>query len=80
MPPLTLHYYPLFPLFFTATLLDVRLEQEAVDVSHAQAGKLYQKALALRVVYQKLLAGATKREALEGTAKLVDVAATTVAR
>ncbi|CAM9623972.1 unnamed protein product, partial [Pylaiella littoralis] len=52
--------------------------EEAVDVSHAQAGKLYIRALALRVVYQKLLAGATKREAFEGTAKLVDVAATTV--
>ncbi|CAM9569297.1 unnamed protein product, partial [Pylaiella littoralis] len=54
--------------------------EEAVDVSHAQAGKLYQRALALRMVFQKLLAGAGKREAFEGTAKLVDVAATTVQR
>lgn len=54
-----------------------------MDVSHAQAGKLMQRALALgwlRVVYQKLLAGATKREAFEDTAKLLEVASITVER
>lgn len=66
------------PLFVIVTMLYVRLLQEAVDVSHAQAGKLMQRALGLRVVYQNLLAGATKREAFESTAKFLDVASRTV--
>ena len=51
-----------------------------MDVSHAQAAKLMQRALALRGVYQKLLEGAPKREAFEDTAKVLNVAPITVER
>lgn len=45
-----------------------------MDVSHAQAGKLLIKALALRGVYTKLLKGVSKRQAFEETAEFLEVA------
>lgn len=45
-----------------------------MGVSHAQAGKLFTKALALRGVYSKLLKGASRREAFEESAEFLEVA------
>ncbi|CAM9273214.1 unnamed protein product, partial [Ectocarpus fasciculatus] len=50
---------------------------ESVLVSHAQAGNLQFKALALKAVYHKLLKGAPKRQAFEDTAKFFEVADST---
>ncbi|CAN0542521.1 unnamed protein product, partial [Ectocarpus sp. 12 AP-2014] len=51
---------------------------ESMDVSHAQAGKLLIKVLALRGVYSKLLKGASRREAFEASAEFLEVAAGTI--
>ncbi|CAB1109141.1 unnamed protein product [Ectocarpus sp. CCAP 1310/34] len=51
---------------------------ESVLVSHAQAGSLQFKALALKAVYHKLLKGAPKRQAFEDTAEFFEVADSTL--
>lgn len=52
--------------------------QESILVSHAQAGSLQFKALALKAVYHKLLKGAPKRQAFEDTAEFFEVADSTL--
>ncbi|CAB1120910.1 unnamed protein product [Ectocarpus sp. CCAP 1310/34] len=51
---------------------------ESVLVSHAQAGSLQLKALALKGLYHKLLRGVSKRQAFEETAEFFEVASSTL--
>ncbi|CAB1109399.1 unnamed protein product [Ectocarpus sp. CCAP 1310/34] len=73
----------LFNLFFAAMLMvavaefDQKDPKESVFVSHAQAGSLQFKALALKGLYHKLLRGVSKRQAFEETAEFFEVASST---
>ncbi|CAB1113621.1 unnamed protein product [Ectocarpus sp. CCAP 1310/34] len=49
-----------------------------MDVSHAQAGKLLIKALALRAVSTKLLKGVSRREAFEASAEFIEMSEGTI--
>ena len=52
--------------------------QESVDVSHAQAGKLFQVSLALRSVYQLLLRKESPTHAFEETSRWLEVPVSTI--